>query len=397
MTRLVPLEVAQGARVQDLLAALARALDGGPALLPYAADAQPPVLADDHRLPDGLALAVGTSGSTGTAKRALLTADNLLTSATATHEVLGGAGTWLLALPAVHIAGLQVLVRSLVAGTEPGVLDLAPGFTTEGFAAQTSALAARGSGPWYTALVPTQVARLLDSQLGVTALRQYDRVLVGGAATGTSTLDAARTAGVALVRTYGMSETAGGCVYDGVPLPVSQVHIDNDHHVVLGGSTVGHGYLTGEPDQDDAFSVDADGVRWFRTDDLGDFDGGGLLRITGRADDLVNTGGMKVAPGGVEDAILRYVPGVSEVVVVGTAHPRWGQAVSAAVVVVPGAPEPTVRDVRSALRGILPDHALPQRLLVLAALPLRGPGKPDRRAVVRVFNETLGADVGRTG
>ncbi|MEO3937984.1 o-succinylbenzoate--CoA ligase [Dermatophilaceae bacterium Soc4.6] len=373
-----------------LVPALEAALRGGAPLAPYPAGTVEPVLPDDAHAPDDLALCVGTSGSTGRVKRAMLTTGNLVTSATATHEVLGGPGTWLLAMPAHHVAGLQVLVRSLVAGTDPGVLDLTHGFTTEGFVTATRALLERAPARTYTAVVPTQLTRLLDDAEGRAGLAAYDGVLVGGAATGVEALRRAAAAGVRLVRTYGGSETAGGCVYDGLPLPVSHLHIDNDGHVVLGGATVAHGYL-GEPVLTaDAFSVDADGVRWFRTDDLGRLDDRGCLTISGRADDLINTGGLKVTPGAVEDAVARYVAGVRDVVVVGSSHPTWGQAVSVALTLQRGAPQPTLRDVRSALRGILPDHALPQRLLLLDAIPQRGPGKPDRRALTEAFDDTMG-------
>ncbi len=398
MTGLRRLAVPTGPALESVLTALAKALDGGDALLPTEAEtaaaetsgseAAAPVDAYPD-LPDEVALVVGTSGSTGRPKLAMLTADNLVSSATATHGVLGGTGRWLLAMPAHHIAGLQVLVRSIVGGTHPVVLDLTAGFTAAGFVAATAELVATG-GRRYTAVVPTQLTRLLEDPAGREALASYDAVLVGGAATGAGARAQAREAGVHVVTTFGMSETAGGCVYDGVPLPGSLVHIDNDGHVVLGGRTVALGYL-GEPRLTrDVFAVDSDGTRWFRTDDLGGFDDGGRLRIQGRADDLVNTGGLKVAPGPVEDAIVRFVPGIRDAVVIGTSHPTWGQAVSAAVTLRRGAPTPTLRDLRAGLRGILPDHALPHRLLVLDAIPQRGPGKPDRRAVAAAFGETMG-------
>lgn len=397
MSRPRPLPVPSSPAVEDLLAALARALAGGAPVLPYAADAPVPrAPATDAGVPEDLALVVGTSGSTGATKLAMLTTSSLVASATATHEVLGGPGTWLLAMPAHHIAGTQVLVRSLLAGTTPHALDLRPGFSVDGFVDASRRLLSTQAGRRYTALVPTQLTRLLDDPQGRGVLADFDAVLVGGAGTGAGTRAAAETAGVRLVATYGMSETAGGCVYDGLPLPVSQIHIDNDRHVVLGGATVAHGYLGLPQRSADAFTVDADGTRWFRTDDLGSLDDEGRLRLHGRADDLINTGGLKVAPGPVEDAIVRYVPGVRDAVVVGTAHPAWGQAVSAAVTLLRGAPALTVRDLRSALRGILPDHCLPHRLLVLDDLPQRGPGKPDRRALVAAFDETMGTDVGRT-
>ena len=106
-----------------------------------------------------------------------------------------------------------------------------------------------------------------------------------------------------------------------------------------------------------------------------------VLEALHRTGAVITTGGLKVAPRPVEDALTTYVPGVAEAVVVGVPDPEWGQAVAAAVVPTdPGHP-PTVAVVRESLRGILPAHALPRRLLVVDALPLRGPGKPDRSVV----------------
>jgi O-succinylbenzoic acid--CoA ligase len=388
-----PLAIPAGPAVLDVLPDLEAALTGRSPVLPYAADAQPPSVPsvpahDPGELPDGLALAIGTSGSTGRPKRALLTADSLERSAWATHQVLGGSGAWLLAMPAHHIAGIQVLLRSIAAGVTPAVLDLRDGFSARGFAdaaarVHPTAAAARR----YTALVPTQLARLVDDEAGLAALRTFDGVLVGGAATPAALVEKARALGVVLSLTYGMSETAGGCVYDGIPLPVSRVHVDNDRHVVLGGDTVAHGYL-GQPGLSrDAFTVDPDGVRWFRTDDLGHFDDEGLLVIDGRADDVINTGGLKINPGVVEDAMSRHLDEVLDVVVIGVPDPEWGESVCAAVTLADPTAHLTTREVRDRLRGILPDAALPRRVLVLPAIPQRGPGKPDRAAIRRTVQD----------
>ena len=391
MTRLRRLVVPRGPAVLGLLGHLEKALAGGDAIMPVAESGAFDRIAEEDTLeevPEGVAVVIETSGSSGLPKRTMVTPDNLVASATATHEALGGAGRWLLAVPARHVAGMQVLVRSVVAGTTPEVLDLDGGFVPERFVEATERLAP-SSDRLYTGLVPTQLARLLDDPEGRRALRRFDAVLVGGAALSAADRERAALAEVRVVTTYGMSETAGGCVYDGRPLPVTQVHIDNDHHVVLGGATVAIGYL-GQPGLTaDAFAVDADGVRWFRTDDLGAFDDDGRLEIRGRADNLINTGGLKVAPGPVEDAITRFIPGVIDAVVVGTPHPTWGEAVSVAVTLRRGAPTPSLRDTRAALRGVVPDHALPERLLVLETMPQRGPGKPDRRALIAAFGERL--------
>ena len=198
----------------------------------------------------------------------------------------------------------------------------------------------------------------------------------------------ATRAGVGIVTTYGTSETAGGCVYDGRPLSGTQVAFDDEMRIHLGGPSIAHGYLARPDLTRDAFGTDEDGVRWFRTDDVGHLGEDSRLRVDGRVDDLVNTGGLKVAPRLVEEALADHVPGVREVVVVGTPHPEWGQVVSALVVLEPGAVRRslTVSEVRAHLRGILPDHALPHRVLTTQTLPLAGPGKPDRRAVAALFD-----------
>jgi o-succinylbenzoate---CoA ligase len=388
MPVLEPLAVALGPASLAVLPRLAEALAGDAPVSPYAAAApQPPVPPHDPaELPDGLAVVVGTSGSTGTPKRALLTARALAASSRATHEHLGGPGQWLLALPAHHVAGLQVLLRSLDAGATPVAMDLTDGFAPQAFVAATAQL--DPGQRHYTSLVPTQLLRLLDHPRGgPDALRAFDAVLVGGAAIPPRLRLRAERARVRVVATYGMSETAGGCVYDGRPLPCTEIAFDDEGRIHLGGATVAHGYL-GRPDLTAAaFGVDEDGMRWFRTDDVGHTDENSRLHVDGRVDDLVNTGGLKVAPRLVEEAIIDHVPGVAEVVVVGSPDPEWGEAVCALVVLEPGAVRAglTAAELRAHLRGILPDHALPRRAATTSDLPLRGPGKPDRRAVAALF------------
>ena len=187
-----------------------------------------------------------------------------------------------------------------------------------------------------------------------------------------------------MLTTYGMSETAGGCVYAGEPLACSRVRIGADGRVLLGGDTLAAGYL-GRPDLTAAvFSRDGEGRRWFRTDDLGHLDRYGRLVVDGRADDVINTGGVKVAPRQVEDALLTHVPGVREAVVVGTPDPEWGEAVGAVVVLAPGRAALDLGEVRAALRDVLPGPSLPRRVVAVASIPVRGPGKPDRREIRRI-------------
>ena len=324
---------------------------------------------DDEADPTALVLA--TSGSTGPPKGALLPASALLASARATLDRLGGPGTWLLALAPHHVAGVQVLVRSIVADTEPGVLDLSNGFSANAFVDATDRL--RPPGRRYTALVPTQLMRLLDAGPdAVAALASYDGVLVGAAATPAPLLARAHEAGVRVVTTYGMSETCGGCVYDGLALDGMRVDLDDTGRVLLGGTVVARGYRS-RPHPPEF--TERDGCRWFRTDDLGLIESDGRLRVTGRADDVIVTGGLKVSPYAVE-AVIAALPGVREVVVVGVPDDEWGQVVVAVMV----ADETIVlQRVREVVHQALGSAAAPRKLVLVDQLPLRGPGKPDRR------------------
>ncbi|MFD6399817.1 o-succinylbenzoate--CoA ligase [Nocardia sp. NPDC060249] len=368
-----------GAGVSEVMPHLRQALDGsGPAWLPIPttdrreARRLSDALKPGDPIDDDVALVVTTSGTTGIPKGALLGAEALRASGNATHDRLGGPGSWLLALPTHHIAGIQVLLRSILAGTEPTVLDVSGGFLPEALAGAVGAM----RGPRrYTALVPTQLIKSLDSPVAAKALAELDGVLVGGAATPAPVLDRARDLGITVVRTYGMSETCGGCVYEGVPLDGTEVRIE-DGRVVLGGAMIARGYRN-LPDHP-AFAEPG----WFRTEDAGSFDDG-VLSISGRLDEAIMTGGLLVIPQVVE-AVLANHPGIRECIVLGLPDERLGQRVAVAIVPAPGA-APTLDELRAHVVAELDSIAAPRELAVLSEIPLRGPGKPDRAALRKLL------------
>lgn len=355
------------ARPEDLLAALRSALTSTGAAVALGD-------ADATEVPAGVAVVVRTSGSTGEPRAVLLSTAALRASAAATHARLAGPGRWLLALPAQHVAGVQVLVRSVLAGTTPVLLEAGP-FRSPAFVAATAALA--DDRPRYTSLVPTQLVRLLEDPAGSAALATFDAVLLGGAAATPDLLARARAADVRVVTTYGMTETCGGCVYDGRPLDGVTVRLDDEGRILLAGPVLADGYL-GRPDLDAEAFVQVDGVRYLRTTDLGTWSGD-TLSVLGRADDVLVTGGVKVPPGPVESAVAA-LPGVGEVCVVGVSDPEWGQAVVAVVVVRPGSTAPTLDAVRAHVTDRLGAAHAPRHLVFTDSLPVRGPGKIDRRA-----------------
>lgn len=360
-----------------IVAALDAALDGGPAVLPLSAtdpraDELRAAMAPDEPTLPGTAVVVATSGSTGVPKGVELSAAALKASAAATHMRLGGPGQWLLTLPAQHIAGVQVIVRSLLAGSWPVIRG------TQAFA---DAVASMDGARRYTSLVPTQLLRLLDDPVGLDALRTFDAVLLGGAATPAPLLDRARSAGVRVHTTYGMSETAGGCVYDGVPLDGVRVRLA-DGVIELAGPVLASGYRRDPATTAAAF---ADGR--FRTTDLGVLRADGSLEVLGRADFMINTGGVKVAPAAVE-AVLAAQPGVADVCVVDLPDDEWGQLVAAAVVPVDPAQPPDVAELRAAVRERLGGPATPKIVRFTDALPLQGPGKVNRIGVKDMLRGT---------
>lgn len=418
------------ADLDALVAAVGAALAGdGPPVAPVPLLPRPPGSGSTSAdVPAGTALVLRTSGSTGAPREVLLGAEALRASGAATHERLGGPGHWLLTLPPTHVAGVQVVARAHAAGRGLTVAPPDEPFTPGGFAALV-ARAPRGERR-YVSLVPTQLHRLVaaadagtdDGAAGLDALRTLDAVLLGGAATPPALLRRARSAGARVVTTYGMTETCGGCVYDGVPLRGARVRlVPADDAVAAGAGVVelsgpflAHGYL-GEPDAT-AFRRDDDGTRWFRTSDVGRLDGppdAPVLTVLGRADDVIVSGGVNVAPAAVE-AVVGEVAGVGEACVVGVPHPEWGHEVVAVVTLAgaqrddgatPGTPGTAgtastagtagAEDVASAppdlvaaVRGRVADRleraAAPRRVLVVPDLPRRGPGKVDRAAVARI-------------
>jgi O-succinylbenzoic acid--CoA ligase len=310
------------------------------------------------------AVIIATSGSTGAPKGVELSAAALLASAWSSLARVGARDgeRWLACLPATHIAGLQVLVRSLAGGTEPAVAATADA----GSLAQAAA-----AGAAHVSIVPTQLVRLMGSAAGRQALAGYSSVLVGGAAAGGPVLDAARAAGVRVITTYGMSETCGGCVYDGVPLDGVTVRAGDDGRLRIAGPVLMNRYH-GQPGLTAAALVEGK----FVTSDLGVVGADGTVTVRGRADDVINTGGHKVVPGEVA-AALATCPAVREVVVVGRPDPEWGQRVVAVVVPAQGSEPPTLELLRTHVRSALPRYACPSEVVLVDAIPALPNGKPD--------------------
>lgn len=379
--------------VEPALKALAAALHGeGPAVeLSVGSDGA--LLVGHVETPgcDDAVAVVRTSGSTGAPKATVLTVESLAASSMATALALKGEGQWLLALPVEYVAGIQVLVRSLFAGTRPWVMDMSRGFTPEAFTEAALELTDRIR---FTSLVPTQLQRLLDepSPETLAVLRRFNAVLLGGAPAPASLLAAARDAGVRVITTYGSAETSGGCVYDGFPLEGVSLRIEGDGRILLGGDTIAAGYLEA-PESTETF-FEEDGVRWYRTSDLGRIGEDGRLTVLGRADDVIITGGMKVSAARVQDELVKS-DGVAAAFVAGVPSAEWGQAVAAYVALAESARGAEADD---ALRSR--DHAVvlqqewrrtlgilaPKTVLAASSLPLLPNGKPDRLAMTAELN-----------
>jgi O-succinylbenzoic acid--CoA ligase len=305
---------------------------------------------------------VATSGSSGTPKQVVLSRTAVLAAATASAARLGGSGPWLLALPSAYVAGLNVMVRSLLGGHRPVVLG-----------PRTPAMAPLPAR--FLSVVPTQLRRWLDSPADSKALADFDTVLVGGGPVDASLRARSTDAGVHLVATYGMAETCGGCVYDGLPLDGVAVALANDGRVRVTGPTLFDGYLY-EPGATAEVFVDG----WFHTSDAGRLDADGRLQVLGRLDDMVVTGGVNV-PSTAVAARLREHPQIAAAEVVGLPDVEWGSRVVAVVSLVEPVETLSIDEAREWVGARHPRSWAPRDLVVVPKLPMLANGKVDRLAV----------------
>jgi O-succinylbenzoic acid--CoA ligase len=305
---------------------------------------------------EGDALVATTSGSTGEPKAVVHTHASLLTHARAVHQRLGidpATDRWLACLPLAHLGGFGVVARALLTAT--------PFDVVAGFDADEVAAAPRRLGTTLVSLVATALDRVDPSP--------FRWVVLGGSADPTG-----RPANV--VHTYGLTETGGGVVYEGVPLDGVEVAIADGGAIAVRSATIARGRRR----PDGSVEPLTDPAGWLHTGDLGRWGPDGRLVVEGRADELIVTGGENVWPGPVEAALATH-PGVREVAVIGEPDPEWGQRVVAVVVATdPGAP-PTLEGLRAHARAELPGPWLPRALRLVDRLPRTALGKVARAAL----------------
>jgi O-succinylbenzoic acid--CoA ligase len=353
----------------EVAGALADSLSGGRPIATLPADQIERARAIEMFQPDqpvvetDAAVVVATSGSTGAPKGVVLSRAAIRASVEATHSRLGGVGDWVLALPTHYIAGLMVVARASLGGTR--ALPVRSDLRNLQEAAGTL------SERRYISLVPAQLDRALRRAEVIAALASFSAVLVGGGPTEVGLVERARVAGIRVVTTYGMSETCGGCVYDGEPLHGVAVDLADDGRILIRSATLFSGYRL-RPDLTAEAVVDGR----FRTQDRGYWDAGRLI-VLGRTDNIVITGGHKVDLADVEQSVQRWAADHgARGAVLGVPDQAWGTTI-VAVSDSPG----SLADLQAAARESLPAYALPRELIQLDQLPWLASGKPDRVAI----------------
>lgn len=320
---------------------------------------------------DGLPVAgdvravVMTSGTTAGPKAVELTEAGLRAAGAGCNAALGvdDDDRWLVCLPLHHVAGLAILARATVGGQR---LVVHAGFDTEAVAASP-----RRESTTLVSVVPTTLARLLDAGA---PLHNYRRVVVGGAPLPAALRARAEAVAAPVVDAYGLSETWGGFVLDGRPIPGAEVEVGSDREIRVRGPMVLRGYRL-DPDATDA-ALDRRG--WFRTGDVGDWSDDGRLRVLDRRRDVIITGGVNVSPTTVETVLADH-PGVADVGVAGAPDEHWGERVVAFVVPRPGASAPTIGDLRAFAQARLRSPELPRQVVIVESLPRTPGGKLQRR------------------
>lgn len=363
---------------QQVFAALSEALNNnGPAVLVRDARASRMVAAGETPLteaPDGTALLIQTSGTSGKPKTVALSAAALRASALSAHERLGGPGQWLLALPLTYIAGMSVLVRSNESGTEPVFMPSGP-FDARTFLQSVSEMTGTRR---YTALVPVQLARVLeeaeDNTEALESLRTLDAVLIGGQALEPDLRERAQALGVKIVTTYGSSETSGGCVYDGVPLLGVNVEIAEDSgEILVSAPQLATEYVGDDQRTSDTFQ-NRNGVVWYHTGDAGSLENG-VLTVLGRLDRVITSGGLKIDLDAVEK-VVRGISDCSQALVIHIPDSEWGVRPA---VVVPGVDEDAElsAQIYDEIVAELGRVAAPKVVCFIDEIPRLSSGKPD--------------------
>jgi O-succinylbenzoic acid--CoA ligase len=318
-------------------------------------------LADPRPVEDDVAAVILTSGSTGAPKGVELSIGALRAAAVASHLRLGveAGDRWLCCLPLHHIAGFGILVRSSLLDSPPEIVD------------RFKPKAVAKSDATHVSLVPTQLKRLLDEEVD---LKRFKKILLGGAAIPADLVRRAQDAGANVVRSYGMTETCGGVVYDGVPLDRVDLRLAADGRIEISAPSL---MLRYRNDPELTEKVLRDG--WLTTSDRGRYSQG-LLEIVGRADDVIMTGGEKVSPTEVRD-LLEDHPLVEEAAVFGIDDDDWGESVVAVVVPLDLSELPRPEEIRAFLREKLAGYKVPQDIVLAAAIPRSANGKVDIQAL----------------
>ncbi len=308
--------------------------------------------------PNEIAIVIGTSGSTGLIKEVAFTRSALIASAQASNKFIGATpgAQWSLLLPVTHIAAVNVIIRSMELGTLP--VDLR---NFDGDYPRVD----------FTSIVPTQLFRALNSDARLLQhLQSTSAVLVGGAALAPALRAQAKAAGINIVETYGMTETCGGCVYEGQALSGVEFAINERGVIEIRGSVLASDYLNSS----ELFHLEHG---WFTTNDLGEINDG-KLRVLGRADDVIISGGENLSLTAIEATLSIRFPDL-ECAAFAVNDLQWGQALHIAIV---GRASET--DISHYLEAALGEIAKPKGIHTMESLPLLGIGKVDRSTLAKM-------------
>jgi len=321
-------------------------------------------LDDGEPVDEGVVLVVHTSGTQGDPKLVQFDRSAIDGAVAASAFALEARprDPWICCLPLAHVGGMLVLLRGVLFGAPVAVH---PSFDP--------ALVKAERDVAFISVVPTMLLRLLDAGVD---LARFRAILVGGAHLTPGIRERAERAGATVIETYGLTESCGGVVYEGLPLPSVEMRVNADGGIELRGPMLMLGYRFDPATTKQAFTDDG----WLRPGDAGEIDAQGHLHVVGRIDDLINTGGERVWPQEVETA-LREHRKVADVGVGGRLDAEWGQRVVAFVVPVDPSSPPSLEELRDFAAGRIGRHKAPRELVLVDELPLTLSGKLRRAAI----------------